>query len=403
LICASSTVDTPGSLSCTVSLSATPQASSGFAINLATNNAALQVPSSVVVPAGAASASFTAQATSVGSDEEATVTATGASNSPSVSLSLMPPVQAPPPPCTSSCADTIAIDGGGSAAGSFVADADYQGGSVYAANVTINTTGVTNPAAQSVYQSERFGNFTYTIPALIPGAAYTVRLHFAEIYWKQAGQRVFNVSINGTAVLKSFDIIGAAGAADTAIVEQFNVAANPSGKIVIQFATIKDNAKISGIEVRPVASAAINAGGNAGTPFMADTGYSGGSEYGVTNVAINTAGVTNPAPQAVYQSERFGNFTYTVPGLTPGAAYTVRLHFAEIYWSAPGQRIFDVTLNGAAVLSNFDIIATAGGPDIAVIETFGANANASGQVVIQFTTIKDNAKVSGIEVLPASS
>jgi hypothetical protein len=46
---------------------------------------------------------------------------------------------------------------------------------------------------------------------------------------------------------------------------------------------------------------------------------------------INTSSVADPAPQAVYDTERYGNFTYTVPGLTPGAAYTVRLHFAEIY------------------------------------------------------------------------
>jgi len=39
----------------------------------------------------------------------------------------------------------------------------------------------------------------------------------------------------------------------------------------------------------------------------------------------------------VYQSERYGSSTYTFPGLTASAQYTVRLHFAEIYWTATGS------------------------------------------------------------------
>src|SRR5260370_32047870 len=75
-----------------------------------------------------------------------------------------------------------------------------------------------------------------------------------------AGQRVFNVLINGTQVLTNFDIIAAAGAANKAIVEQFTVNANPSGQFVIQYVTVKDNAKSSGIEI-------ISSGGcNAPTP-----------------------------------------------------------------------------------------------------------------------------------------
>jgi hypothetical protein len=92
-----------------------------------------------------------------------------------------------------------------------------------------------------------------------------------------------------------------------------------------------------------------------------------------------------------------------VPNLTPGASYTVRLDFAEIYWNSAGQRLFNVAINGNQVLSNFDIFVTAGGKNIAIAETFTATANSSGQIVIQFTTIKDNAKVSGIEITPAQA
>lgn len=54
------------------------------------------------------------------------------------------------------------------------------------------------------------------------------------------------------------------------------------------------------------------------------------------------------------------SFTYTIPGLTPGVTYAVRLHFAELTWTAAGQRVFNVAINGTTVLSDFDIFATAG-------------------------------------------
>jgi len=133
---------------------------------------------------------------------------------------------------------------------------------------------------------------------------------------------------------------------------------------------------------------------------------SGSSTYSNSD-AISTLGVTNPAPQAVYQSERYGNtFAYTIKNLTPNASYTVRLHFAEIYWGSPsgsgggvGSRVFNVSINGTPALTNFDIYATAGGADKAIVKPFTTTANGSGQITISYTTITDNAKSSGIEIL----
>jgi len=146
----------------------------------------------------------------------------------------------------------------------------------------------------------------------------------------------------------------------------------------------------------------INAGGSAASPFVADKDYSGGSTASVTNT-ISTSGVTNPAPQAVYQSNRYGNFTYTIPGLTANGSYTVRLHFAEEYWTAAGKRVFNVGINGTQVLTNFDIFATAGGEYKAVVKQFNATASGSGAITIQFTTVTDNAQINGIEILGGSS
>ena len=143
----------------------------------------------------------------------------------------------------------------------------------------------------------------------------------------------------------------------------------------------------------------ISAGGPAAAPFVADEDFTGGTATSTTT-AISTTGVTNPAPQSVWQHNRYGNFTYTIPGLTAGANYTVRLDFAEEYWTAAGSRTFNVLINGTQVLTNFDIFATAGGEFKGVAESFTATASSAGAVTIQFVTVKDNAQVNGIEISP---
>jgi hypothetical protein len=230
-------------------------------------------------------------------------------------------------------------------------------------------------------------------------------LHFDEFYWTAAGKREFNVLINGTQVLTDFDVFATAGGEDIAVVKQFNAVANASGQIVIQFVSVVDNAEINGIEVEtsgtppPTTDLLIDSGGVATGSWLADEDFTGGTASSTT-AAINTAQVANPAPQAVYQTERFGDFTYTIPNLAAGASYTVNLSFAEIYWTAAGKREFNVLINGTQVLTNFDVFATAGGENIAIVKSFTATASTSGTITIQFTTgAADLPKVSGIEVV----
>ncbi len=143
---------------------------------------------------------------------------------------------------------------------------------------------------------------------------------------------------------------------------------------------------------------AVNCGGTAVGWFATDAGYSGGTASSTTST-IDTSGVNNPAPQAVYQTSRYGTCTYTITNLTPNATYWVRLHFAESYWTANGKRLFNIAINGTTVAGSFDIYAAAGAQNKAVIREFYAAANASGQMSIQFTTVTDNAQINGIEVL----
>jgi hypothetical protein len=142
----------------------------------------------------------------------------------------------------------------------------------------------------------------------------------------------------------------------------------------------------------------INCGGGASSSYTADQYYSGGSTRSFSGT-IDTTYVTNPAPKAVYQTERYGTMTYTLPNLTNGTSYRVRLHFSENLLGLTGFRKFDVTINGTKVLSNYDIYAETGNRYKAVVKDFTTTPNTSGQIVIEFTTITYNAKIGGIEII----
>ena len=159
---------------------------------------------------------------------------------------------------------------------------------------------------QFIYQSERYGpSFTYTFDKL-PVGYYDVTLHFAETYYTTAGAtnspRIFNVSINDTLCLATFDIVADAGGPLLADDKDFaNIVpaavANNAGQITIQFAGTTDgadhNAKISAIEVIPQWSEAaitsvINQGSASGAVYS--------NLYTQLSVLAQQAYAVTPAP-----------------------------------------------------------------------------------------------------------
>ncbi|MEB8347251.1 PQQ-dependent sugar dehydrogenase, partial [Flavobacteriaceae bacterium KMM 6898] len=131
----------------------------------------------------------------------------------------------------------------------FIADQYFSGGSLYSATIPIAGTN-----DDVMYQTERYGNFSYEIPVPVSGD-YDFRLHFAELYFGVGraggqGSRVFNVSIEGTPVLTNFDILSEVSPA-TALQKEFENISITDGFASIQFSSVIENPKISGIEIIP--------------------------------------------------------------------------------------------------------------------------------------------------------
>jgi trimeric autotransporter adhesin len=276
---------------------------------------------------------------------------------------------------------------------------------------TVNTSLVTNPAPQAIYNVERWGAAAWTIAGLNPLGGYNVRLHFVDFGSTAAGQRQFNVLINGEQVLTNFDIFAQTGAISTAIAEEFYTTADENGIITVQTTVGAANQPtIEAIEIIPatgsnpigatpgtITDLAINSGGPAEGNFVADEDYNGG------DTATSTAAVTtnaNSAPEAVYLSERYVPFTYSLTGLVADAPYAVKMHFAESYWTGAGDRIFSVNMNGKYVINDLDVYATTGGQNIAYDPQFTTTANKYGQINVQFIYGgADQPFINGIEAV----
>ena len=124
-------------------------------------------------------------------------------------------------------------------------------------------------------------------------------------------------------------------------------------------------------------------------------GYSGGSLEFVGN---SISGVCASA-QSLYQHDRVSSpsdsFRYLFD--CPAGIYETTLLEAEKAASSPGQRVFNVFIEGQQVLTNFDIFAAAGGPNIPVTLTF-TSAVADSQMDIEFVPVIGGPIVSGVQI-----
>ncbi len=320
----------------------------------------------------------------------------------------------------------ILLSAGGYAAGSYMASKFVIGGVTnFHLNDQIDTSLVPNPAPQEVYRAERFGSAAWTITGLTPGAVYKVRMHFVETAHNGAGQRLFNVTLNSAPVLQNFDIYAAANGINKAVAESFDTKANEYGIIELQTlygppSAPDANPTIQAIDVLPNPGAtdlvgaapgkttdlAINAGGSAAGSFVADEDFNAGYAPGPSTASIDTSGVKDPAPQAVYQTQRATPSTYVVTGLQAGATYDVRMQFAETYTAitGAGQRIFNVNINNQPALVNYDIYAKAGGVNKAVEENYTTKADMYGQIIVQFLYGGvQQPQINGLEVVQTAA
>jgi hypothetical protein len=297
------------------------------------------------------------------------------------------------------------------------ADTWFDGGTAVKSSVQ-NIWRTQDPA---FYRTSRQGNFRYSIP--LKKGIYELRLHFAETVFDPEstvtggeGSRLMTVRANGRTLLTRFDIVADAGASRTADVKVFtDMAPAPDGLLHLEFSGEDGNqAILSAIEIlpgfrghiRPVRLLARQ------TPYYSNDSHwwSPDNYFQGGQMAAYATPVKGTDDPELYETERWGNFTYAIP-VTPGK-YSVTLHFAVRHgdWdqsSSPSgenraavAHVFDVFCNGNALLRNFNLAAEARQSDVVIRKATGLEPNAQGKLLLSFVPVEGYATVTGIEVLP---
>jgi Malectin domain len=269
------------------------------------------------------------------------------------------------------------------------------------------------------YRSSRQGDFRYDIP--LKKGIYEVRLHFVETTFGPEstgtggeGSRLMSVRANGAALLTHFDIAADAGASRTADVKVFlNLQPASDGKLHLEFSGDEGRqALLSAIEIlpgvhgrmRPLRILARQSPYYSNdSEWWSPDGYFEGGQ-----ISSYTAPVSGTDDPELYQTERWGNFSYAIP--VPPGKYSVWLHFAARHADgvssalAPGGgslvRIFNVYCNGEAILENFNLPREARQADVVIRKFTGMEPNAQGKILLSFVPVEGYASVTGIEVLP---
>lgn len=387
---------------------------------------------------------------------------------------------------------------------------EYMGDSFYTGgNSSARTFEIEDTDDDMLYRSERWGDYTYSLP--VPEAGnYVATLHFAEIYYQAvtsaggAGSRVFDIYIENELVADNFDILSQV-ATKTALQQSYFVN-SADDTIAIGFGLETDMPKLSAVCIResdgdfdddgvfdeedafpadatewqdtdgdgigdnsdafpndatewadldgdgigdnsdsdrdgdgypnnddafpgdatewldsdgdgigdnadptpypiiPTYSMCINAGGSGystqtGVEYLGDSYYTGGSNSSHNHEIADTI------DDQLYTSERWGEFTYTLPVPVNGP-YVVALMFAEVYFQAsnpaggPGSRVFNILVEGQVVNDSYDILAEVDSKT-AVVHRYLAEVD-DGDVSISFNAVKDQPKLSAVCVLEST-
>jgi beta-galactosidase len=99
-----------------------------------------------------------------------------------------------------------------------------------------------------LYGSFREGQFSYRVP--VPDGKYKIVLHFTEPTAAAAGERVFDVSVNGKRVLQHVDVFAAAGGKLKAMDQTVQAKAR-GGALLIEFQPVKGQAVVSALSITP--------------------------------------------------------------------------------------------------------------------------------------------------------
>lgn len=433
--CASASITGAGKDSCTATLSSAAP-SGGFSVGLASNNAALTVPSSVTVSANATTVGFTATAAAVTTSQTVILTASGGGATQGFSLQLKPAVSAPPTTPVSTLGLSTATVGFGSVA---LNQPSRR-------TITLNSTGT---AALTISAAKVSGN-GFSISGLSfpttlnPGASASLTVQFSPtaagavtgsiaIASNSSSGSTATVALSGTGTSSAIPSLtgltcnsGSMSVAGTDACTVTLSAAAPSGGVTVNLAsnnaaakipasvTVPANAASAGFSATVAAvtsaqSATLTATANSVSKTFVLTlnpaSSSGGTlSINATSISFGNVMVNTPSTQSITLSA--SGSAVKISGATPagtgfsvtGATFPMTVNPGS---SATLNVQFDPTTTGA-VSGKLTIANNSSNSSSAVVSLSGTGI--SHQIALTWNAPADNSDpVSGYKVYRAAS
>jgi parallel beta-helix repeat protein len=289
----------------------------------------------------------------------------------------------------------------------FVGQGDY----LKTTNTGISTN--TSASPEELFQAGRFAtSLAYEIP--VANGKYQVKTYHHETHFGKTGpaarkgQRVFDISVEGAIVKKDLDMFVEFNNKEVVLDHgEFEVRDN---FLNIDLRASVNNAIISGFMVIPIIEPTV-----APTPvgIYFSAGNQGNIAYGGnefvripadylktsgTNVSSNTTASTEP----LFRSGRFAQqFRYEIP--VPNGVYTIETYHKETFFGLngrieqEGQRVFDISIEGVKVKSNFDMFAEFRNKEVKLV--FRDILVKDGKLDLGFSASANNAIISAIGIV----
>lgn len=269
---------------------------------------------------------------------------------------------------------------------------------------------------EALFQSGRFEKeLSFKIP--IENGKYTIQTYHNEVYfgksgrYEKAGQRVFNISIEGDLVKDNLDLYLENNNQETILT--FNTIEVTDGFLNLDLIAVTNNSIISGIGIIPLsAESPINTDELDGIEMhintsypeavvFKETSYEPGSDYFNTSTS-NTYSNSNASNDKIFQSERYAKqLSFDIP--VENGSYTVKTYHNELYFgkggssAKQGRRVYDILLENKVVADNFDLYVHNNNQQ--TILTFEDVQVNDGVLNLDLEAIVNNASISGISII----
>ncbi|MCE7011910.1 S8 family serine peptidase [Kibdelosporangium philippinense] len=153
----------------------------------------------------------------------------------------------------------------------------------------------------------------------------------------------------------------------------------------------------------PKTRISLDAGGNGGVDALGDS-WSADQAYSTGGIgwlgqsskpASTTEAISGTSEQSLYQTQREGAYEYRFDGLAKGV-YQIELNYAELGWTDPNARLFDVIIEGKLVTPALDVAGEVGG--FAALATSQFAQVDDGQLNVRFVSRAGAPIVNGVRV-----